>query len=103
MAKAKRVQRKGVDVAVLIFCPGCEAVHSLTIKRSSPCWEFNGDLESPTFSPSLLVYETKGPDGNIYSPRCHSFIREGRIQFLTDCGHSLAGETVDLPEFRWES
>lgn len=29
---------------------------------------------------------------------CHSFVTDGRIQFLSDCTHSLAGQTVDLPE-----
>jgi len=29
---------------------------------------------------------------------CHSFVTDGRIQFLGDCTHNLAGQTVDLPE-----
>ena len=29
---------------------------------------------------------------------CHSFVTDGRIQFLADCTHPLAGQTVDLPE-----
>ena len=29
--------------------------------------------------------------------RCHSFIKDGQIQFLGDCTHSLAGQTVALP------
>lgn len=28
---------------------------------------------------------------------CHSFVTDGRIQFLTDSWHSLKGQTVDLP------
>ena len=31
---------------------------------------------------------------------CHSFVTDGRIQFLGDCTHKLAGQTVDLPD--WE-
>ncbi len=54
-------------------------------------WEFNGDLERPTFSPSLLR------NGGSRST-CHSFVRDGRIEFLGDCTHALAGKTVDLPE-----
>jgi len=27
---------------------------------------------------------------------CHSFITDGKIQFLSDCTHHLAGQTVDL-------
>jgi len=30
---------------------------------------------------------------------CHSFVTDGRIQFLTDCTHALAGQTVDIPDF----
>lgn len=30
--------------------------------------------------------------------RCHSFIEGGRIRFLSDCSHALAGQTVELPE-----
>lgn len=30
---------------------------------------------------------------------CHSFITDGQIQFLNDCTHPLAGQTVPLPNF----
>ncbi len=30
---------------------------------------------------------------------CHSFLTDGRIQFLDDCTHAMAGQTVDLPSF----
>ena len=56
-----------------------------------PVWQFNGDLNRPTFSPSIA---DKRADGYL----CHSFVRNGRIQFLHDCTHALAGQTVDLPE-----
>lgn len=73
------------------FCPGCQEVHGF-----NDTWEFNFDLEKPTVSPSLLV---RGGANNIY---CHSFIREGKIEFLNDSRHSLAGQTVDLEEFRYD-
>jgi hypothetical protein len=31
-----------------------------------------------------------------YGHRCHSFITDGKIEFLSDCTHSLAGQTVEL-------
>ena len=37
----------------------------------------------------------EGGDRNI---RCHSFVRSGRIEFLSDSTHALAGQTVDLPD-----
>lgn len=64
----------------------------------------------PTFSPSILVTgvhrltqeerETLQQGGKV-TPRplvCHSFVRDGRIEFLSDCSHALVGQTVDLPE-----
>lgn len=59
-----------------------------------PVWTWNGDMEKPTFSPSLLC--NKGlPD------QCHLFVRDGRIEYLSDCHHELRGQTVDLGEIDW--
>ena len=74
----------GMGGAYVFFCPGCET--PIRLKG----WEFNGNAEQPTFSPSVLT--TAG------SHRCHSFIRDGKIQFLDDCTHAFAGKTVDLPD-----
>jgi hypothetical protein len=30
---------------------------------------------------------------------CHSFVREGQIQFLGDCTHAFAGQTVPMIPF----
>jgi hypothetical protein len=62
-----------------------------------PVWTFNGDEEKPTFSPSILVSSTSPKDGKIYI-KCHSFVTDGKIQFLSDSAHALAGQTVELPE-----
>lgn len=77
----------------LFWCPGCDCLHQIKSKEAKvePRWEFNGSLEKPTFSPSYLIQE--GPNVK----RCHSFIRDGKIQFLGDCQHDLRGKTVDLP------
>ena len=77
------------------FCPGCQNVHQVNSHPTGPRWSFNGDPDRPTFSPSILVtYE--GGDG---STRCHSFVRDGQIQFLADSTHALAGQEVDLPDW----
>jgi hypothetical protein len=75
----------------LIHCPACGFGH-LFDKR----WTFDGNEELPTFSPSMLVYEN--PNASPPSHRCHSFVRDGRIEFLSDCGHAMAGKTVELGE-----
>lgn len=58
-------------------------------------WKFNGDVLSPTFSPSILTTTPPNEAGDNY--RSHSFIRCGKIQYLNDCTHEFAGKTIDLP------
>lgn len=53
-------------------------------------WTFNGDLEKPTFSPSMLIYP------NPMHGRDHFFVRDGKIEYLSDCEHNLAGKTIDM-------
>ena len=75
------------------WCPGCQCLHSI----KTPGWTFNGDLEKPTVSPSILVNGNPACH-NPMAKRCHSFVRDGKIQFLGDCEHELRGQTVDLPD-----
>jgi len=81
---------------LLVFhCPGCEYSHPFEIEAPNGTgWTWNGSMDAPTFTPSLLVH------GGGQSPRCHSFVTDGRIQFLSDCTHKLVGQTVEIPE--WE-
>ena len=58
-------------------------------------WAWNGSEEMPTISPSVLVTGVRGDTGE-EALRCHSFVREGRIEYLSDCLHEMAGKTVDL-------
>lgn len=78
------------ETSVWFWCEGCKTHHRIV----TPRWGFNGDVERPTFTPSVLVtYE----EGEKFTPkRCHSFVTDGRIQYLDDCTHELKGQTVDL-------
>jgi hypothetical protein len=82
------------------WCPGCDTCHVVRVAEPSP-WGFNGDGDKPTFTPSVLVrYPGEDAGQNGAPPAiCHSFVIDGRIQFLGDCTHALAGQTVDLPDF----
>lgn len=77
------------------YCPGCKHVHTVNVdaKNHSVVWGYNGNPEKPTFTPSILSTRDH------FGERCHSFVTDGRIQFLGDCNHELAGQTVDLPEW----
>jgi len=79
------------------YCPGCKEPHAVSIDPerarvmrdgSKPCWTFNGNVDAPTLSPSVN-----------YPNHCHHFVRDGQIQFLGDCTHALAGQTVELPDW----
>lgn len=97
MPKTKRCSKgDGTHHGWVIRCPGCDDFHVVDTR-----WTFNGDFERPTFSPSLLL-NGDPTYHNPAAPRCHSFIREGRIEFLGDCSHALAGKTVDLPELTYD-
>jgi hypothetical protein len=67
----------------IAYCPGCDS-HHLFDRR----WNFNGNFDKPTFSPSMLV------DAN--GDRCHSFLTDGVWHFLDDCAHSLRGTNQPL-------
>ncbi len=86
---------KGKTIGYLFWCPGCEGLHAFHTENhgDNPVWKFNGDLNNPTFSPSLGVIGTskKGYD-------CHLFLRNGKLQFQKDSKHALAGKTVELPD-----
>jgi len=88
--------------AILIMCPGCGRGHAFyTDYKDSPngaVWAFNNDFEEPTFSPSMHITHTD-PDTGERITSCHSFVREGMIEFLSDSTHKLSGQTVKLPEW----
>lgn len=92
MSESHPLTRRTENGQTLFWCPGCKTVHGI-----DDGWTITGTLDNPTFSPSVLVK----PSGNGYIKRCHSFVRDGNIEFLADCEHELAGQTVPLPEFRY--
>jgi hypothetical protein len=101
----------------LFFCPGCQELHQYDNR-----WTFNGDMDKPTFQPSLKYGPSwstpkgwdpdkapKNEDGSLKTQEngkvigavertCHLFMTDGKIQFLGDCSHDLKGQTVDCPE-----
>lgn len=88
-------------VAWMIHCPACGCCHGFVPGR----WTFNGDYERPTFSPSMLsrvgpmpMVPFGRPDaGKVHV--CHSYVRDGQIEYLSDCTHAMAGQTVPLEPF----
>lgn len=82
--------RKEAGLTYLHWCPGCKQLHPINVEKPNSynaVWSFDGNLESPTFSPSINIVG-----------RCHYFIRAGQIQFMSDSRHALSGQTVPLPD-----
>ncbi len=101
------------------WCQGCKSHHTVCTmsKVGGAVWGFNGNHDKPTFTPSVLVtsghylshhkpgdscwctYAAEHPDeADVFKcQRCHTFITDGMVQFLGDCTHELAGQTLPLP------
>lgn len=74
------------------MCPGCLKTHyfrSLATLRCHQQWDWNGSLVAPTVNPSILYDAEK-------ERRCHLFLTDGKVNFLGDCWHPLAGQTVSM-------
>lgn len=108
--KFKKLEAFKGDPDYLFDCPGCKCSHGVWVHThpNGSNWTFNGDVDRPTVSPSILVkypyFKKIGPDGigilgTEYMHVCHSFIRDGKIEFLSDCSHEFAGQTIELPDF----
>lgn len=107
--------------AIVLWCPGCEqpaedgemhgGLHMLPVTGAGrPTWSFDGNLEAPTLSPSILTrYEharrrrvAGGELEDVGLFVCHSYLRAGVWEFLGDCTHELAGQrvpAVPLPDW----
>lgn len=122
MSELSKKLRAGENGALSFWCPGCKSSHRISHGAGSgPRWGWNGDADKPTFTPSVLMRQghyaydqprdtcwctynaaqkAKGEKPSPFTCEiCHSFVTDGRIQFLGDCTHELAGQTVDLPDW----
>lgn len=95
------------DPGLFLFqCPGCNMGHHVRAAPppnpnyvyNGPIWDFNNDMVRPTFHPSILTGLPDDSGVRFSKKRCHSFIKDGQIQFLDDCFHELRGRTVELPD-----
>ena len=120
MGQINRIFRNVEGGRLAFWCPGCQDRHEVRVEgEGRPKWCFNGNLEAATFTPSILVtsghytdlhkagdecwctYNAQHPEepSRFRCYRCHSFVTDGKIQFLSDCTHELAGQTVPLVHY----
>lgn len=104
MTTRARLVVDGARQLVCFRCPGCREEHRIRVRVSDgsrPQWAWNGSLERPTLVPSV-DHRTNPRGHHHYQPDepssvCHFFLTSGRLQFLADSTHALAGQTVELP------
>ena len=101
MKLRKLIAQQGRPNVLLFHCPGCGCGHQVHVAPerndyTGATWGWNGSMERPTFTPSIKVTWAWGE--NRVPHCCHSFVTDGNIQFLSDCTHKLAGQTVPLPD-----
>lgn len=76
------------------YCPGCECDHGVWVNPHSnggATWNWNNDMDSPTFTPSLLIRAEM-------IEICHIIITNGKIHYQPDCTHKFAGQVIDMEE-----
>lgn len=91
------------------YCLGCHQAHSVPVDGSggqNRNWTWNGSLDKPTLAPSIRCFTPAhaytGSDGvrveRAERTTCHHFVKEGNIDYCSDCPHSLRG-VHPLPDF----
>lgn len=95
------------------YCSGCGYKHYIPVKGARPeynlQWVFSGTLDNPTLTPSILKRTGSFADPAFVDPPeipptiCHFFITDGKVIYLSDCTHKLAGQTIDLPDIIHDS
>ena len=108
MAKLRPVHHPDIEAPIgySFDCPGCKQDHTVyvrhnpAIKHEHYVWSFNGNLERPTFCPSLLVEWEEWDEEKKATTQgvCHSFICNGIIEFLNDCTPGLRNKFVELED-----
>lgn len=95
--------RKTED-GILHWCPACEEVHHFTTSGAT-AWTFDGNIDAPTFSPSMLIrwgkYAGHADQSRTYEDNgiCHYILTAGVINFCGDSTHDMAGKSVPLPDW----
>jgi hypothetical protein len=68
-------------------------------REGTNCWTWNGSVDLPTLKPSVLhqgCYQRFSDASKGVNFVCHTWINDGKAQFLSDSTHEHAGKTLDL-------
>lgn len=80
-------------------CPGCEIEHKIFLypykSQTGASWDFVGTLKKPSVVPDIV---NKRQLDNGSEELCHLHLLAGKLWFLNNCTHKLAGEVIDLED-----
>jgi len=83
------------NTVLKFYCLGCKDHHWVNVaKDKGPNWHWNQSLTKPTITPSILVSSSWGEQHEIKI--CHSYVTDGKWNYLSDCTHALKDKTVDM-------
>ena len=110
MAKVRElINENGDTIGYVFYCPGCKCRHHYYVNKSlsdAPGkWVFNGNVDNPTFTPSLVNTTGSYAEPSFIDPpeipptRCHLYVTNGVIVFCGDSTHELAGKSVAMADF----
>ncbi len=88
MSRLSNKLRK-MDRGYAHWCPGCGEMHVIPTS-----WAFDGNLDKPTFTPSVKIRWGGRPDART----CHYNLTAGMLDFQGDSTHELRGRSVLLPD-----
>lgn len=106
-AVLRRINDQGdIYEGLFVWCPGCQEIdadtgdkygglHLLPVrgdKSKRPTWDWNGDCEKVTLSPSILTKMSHRGDNFV----CHSYLQDGVWKFLSDCTHPFANTEIPM-------
>lgn len=87
--------------SLLFWCPGCGMAHGVNVGGGRGArWKWNEDRERPTFSPAVSVRFMRGRRMRVVT--CHVNVVDGRLMFMPDCSHALAGQSIEMTPFLWD-
>jgi hypothetical protein len=87
-----------------VYCTACRRLHYFP---NDGRWSFNGDVDRPTFSPSMneAIGPIDDPDAarkHGVKPggkaRCHFIVTDGEITYCSDCTHHHCAKRMPLEE-----
>lgn len=100
----RRVSCNNGDVGYGHYCEGCGQIHIIWVKRPSggAVWSFNGDVEKPTFGPSVRFFHPEHIDEDTKEKvpeltLCHYLIVDGVQQFCGDSLHESSAPRGNVP------